>query len=307
MKKNPIQFQSGLSLSDFHKKYGTDQKCRRVLFNLKWPQGFVCPRCGYKRYSLIKKPCRYQCLGCRHQTSATVGTLLEHTKVALHKWFLAAYFITQSKNSISSLSLKRQIGVSYNTAWRIKMKLIKAMQLDEDTRPLSGDIQVDGTYLGGKKKGGKRGRGADKQAFVAAISTLGRKPMYAKFTTIPSFKQKDIANWARFHVQDKAHIMSDGLKGFQVFSQLGYQHTAIKTTGDKHAQDVIFRWVNTILGNVKRAIDGTYHAIRKPYMHRYLTLFQFRFNHRFNLPKMLDIVVGLMVSTPPVRLKMGLA
>ena len=131
--------------------------------------------------------------------------------------------------------------------------------------------------------------------------------MYAKFTTTPSFKQKDIARWERLHVQDKAHIMSDGLKGFQVLSKLGYQHTAIKTTGDKHAQYVIFRWVNTILGNVKRAIDGTYHAIRKPYIHRYLTLFQFRFNHRFNLPKMLDTVVGLMVTTPPVRLKMGLA
>ena len=132
-------------------------------------------------------------------------------------------------------------------------------------------------------------------------------PMRAKFTVVKLFKQQDLAQWATKHIAKQAPVMSDGMIGFKVFSKIGCRHTSMKTTQNAHAQNVIFRWVNTILGNVKRAIDGTYHAIRKPYINKYLALFQFRFNHCFNLSKMLSKTISLLVNTPPHPIKFGLA
>jgi len=307
MPKNPIQFQPGLSYTEFHKNYGSETKCRRVLFRLKWPSGFVCPRCQSQQSILLTSRHRYQCVDCRHQTTVTVGTLLEHSKIPVRLWFYAAYLLTQAKNSLSAMSLMRGLGVSYNTAWRIKHKLILAMQLSENKETLSGNIQIDDAYIGGRKRGGKRGRGAGKQPFVAAISLRKNKPYKAKLSIVKSFKQRDITVWAQQHVQPGAVVLSDGMPGFRGVEQASIHHTAIKTTRNRHAQDVVFRWVNTILGNVKRAIDGTYHAIRRPYIDRYLILFQFRFNHRFNLKAMMTTTIKLMVDTQPIRGKKCLA
>jgi len=300
MAKNRIQFQPGISLSKFLARYGTDAKCRRVLFNLKWPGGFSCPRCHHAKYFLIKRHYRYQCQNCQHQTTATVGTILQSTKVPVRHWFYAAYLMTQSKNSISSMSLKRMLGVDYKTAWRIKHKLIMAVQQSENKQRLSGIIQIDDAYIGGRKRGGKRGRGAGKTPFVAAISMINNKPFKVKLTRVASFKQRDIAAWAKQHIKAGAIVLSDGMPGFKGLQQADLQHTSIKTTGNKQAQDVIFRWVNTILGNVKRAIDGTYHAIRRSYINRYLALFQFRFNHRFDLNSMMDKTIRLFINTAPI-------
>ena len=304
MAKNSIQFQAGLSLSQFFKRYGTETKCRRVLFKIKWPNGFSCPVCQHNKYFIIKRQYRYQCQSCHHQTTATVGTVLQSTKVPVQYWFYAAYLLTQSKNSISAMSLKRMLGVDYKTAWRIKHKLVIAMQLSENKQRLCGCIQVDDAYIGGKKRGGKRGRGAAKTPFVAAISMVHNKPFNAKLTRVASFKQQDMAAWGRQHCRPGSTVISDGMPGFRGLRQAALLHTAIKTTGNQHAQDVVFRWVNTILGNVKRAIDGTYHAIRRPYIDRYLVLFQFRFNHRFDLKAMMDKTIRLFIKTAPISTKM---
>ena len=142
MAKNPIQFQPGLCYTQFQKCYGSEAKCRRVLFRLKWPSGFVCPRCQTQAYTLLRSRHRYQCAACRHQTTATVGTLLEHSKIPVQLWFYATYLLTQAKNSLSAMSLMRSLGVSYNTAWRLKHKLILTMQQSENQETLSGRVML---------------------------------------------------------------------------------------------------------------------------------------------------------------------
>ena len=145
MKQNPVQFQKGLSLAVFLEKYGTEDKCTEALFNWRWPDGFVCPECGHTHYCHLNARKLYQCYRCHHQASLTSQTIFAGTKLALTTWFLAMYFITQQKNGISALALRRHLGVSYPTAWSIKHKLMQVMKERDDSRPLSGTIQLDDT------------------------------------------------------------------------------------------------------------------------------------------------------------------
>ncbi len=172
MKKNSVQFQEGFSLHDFFEKYGTEAQCRNALFDWRWPISFICPQCNHTHHCLLNTNKLYQCHRCHHQTSLTIGTIFADTELPLTTWFLAIYLVTQSKNGVSALELKRQLGVSYGSAWSIKNKLMQVMKKRDDSQPLAGIIQLDDAYWGGEHHCGKRGRGAPhKVPYVAAVST----------------------------------------------------------------------------------------------------------------------------------------
>ena len=156
--ENKIQFQKGQSLPEFLESYGTDQQCEDALFQARWPEGFQCPAYGYEKYCRLRTRKVWQCIRCKHQASLTAGTLFDNTKLPLRTWYLAMYLVTQSKNGISTMDLKRQLGVSYNTAWMVKHKLMQAMRERDDSRPLQGTVERDDAYLGREARGGKRGR-----------------------------------------------------------------------------------------------------------------------------------------------------
>jgi transposase-like protein len=171
MSKNKVQFQEGYSLIQLFQDYGTENQCHDALFKLRWPRGFNCLECGCHRYCFLKTRKLYQCNNCHHQTSLISGTIFEQTKLPLTRWFLAIHLITQSKTGLSALALKREIGVSYNTAWSMKHKIMQVMKERDDSKPLGGTIQLDDVYWGGERHGGKRGRGsANKVPLVAAVS-----------------------------------------------------------------------------------------------------------------------------------------
>jgi len=157
MSKNKIQFQKGLSLTSFLEEYGTEEQCFEALVKLRWPKGFECPKCWRKAYCRLTKRKLFQCNACRGQTSITAGTIYPLTK-----WFLATYLMTQSKSGISQLELARQLGVSPNTGAMAYHKLAQVMMERDAQKPLSGTIEIDDAYWGGKKKGGKRGRGSER-------------------------------------------------------------------------------------------------------------------------------------------------
>ena len=120
--KNNIQFQKGYSLIELTRSYGTEEQCRVVLSQSRRPQGYVCPQCREKSYCTLKTRALYQCNHCHHQHSLISGAIFEVTKLPLTTWFLAIYLLIQAKTGLSALSLHRQLGVSYNTAWSIKQK-----------------------------------------------------------------------------------------------------------------------------------------------------------------------------------------
>ena len=105
-------------------EYGSEEKCTEALFRWRWPNGFVCPRCEHNGYWCHQSRALSQCRSCRHQVSLTADTILASTKLPLRTWFLAMYLMTQTKDGISALELSRQLSVSYNTAWKVKHKLM---------------------------------------------------------------------------------------------------------------------------------------------------------------------------------------
>ncbi len=134
MCKNKIQFQPGLSLQSFLSQFGSKEQCRNALVCWRWPQGFVCQSCGHAKYCLLKTRDLFQCNRCRAHISITSGTIFASTKLSLTTWFLSIYLITQSKISVSALSLMRTIGVFYNTALLIKHKIQQVMKNRDDSK-----------------------------------------------------------------------------------------------------------------------------------------------------------------------------
>jgi len=295
MAKNKIQFQKGMSIPEFMAQYGTENKCRHELFQHRWPDGFICPKCGNKFYCEIKKRKVFQCNRCHSQISITAGTIFHSSNLPLTKWFLAMYMITQSKNGISALELSCQIGASYNATWRLKHKLMQVMLERGSEKKIGGRIEIDDSYLGGKRKSGKRGRGAKgKTPFVAAIETHYGQPIRMKLSRINGFKLIEIDRWGKHHLHPHCKVVSDGLACFNAVEKAQCSHEPhVVGSGKKAVEHPSFKWVNTILGNVKNSLRGTYHAFEKKHIPRYLAEFQYRFNRRFDLP-----VVEPVMSPP---------
>lgn len=301
MAKNMVQFQAGLSLPAFLKQYGSEEQCRAALIQQRWPKGFQCPECGHKGHCRLKRRDVLQCNRCKHQVSPTSGTLFAETKLPLRIWFLAIYLLTQHKNGISALALRRQLGVSYNTAWLLKHKLMQAMVERDTDRPLSGDVQIDDAYWGGERHGGGTGRGSPgKTPFVAAVQcTPEGHPVAMRMDVVAGFRKTELAAWARRCLAPGSRVVSDGLGCFPAIAEADCEHTAI-TTGGGVPEDARFVWVNTVLGNVKNALHGTYHALRAKYLQRYLSEFCYRFNRRFDMAAMVPRLLYVAARTPPL-------
>lgn len=303
MAKSKIQFQKGYSLVDFMRDYGTEAQCEEALFHLRWPHGFICPACGQAKYCQLAHRGLLQCNGCHTQTSLTAGTIFASTKLPLVTWFLAIHLVTQSKTAISALELKRQVGVSYNTAWSMKQKIMQVMMDRDNKQPLSGWIQLDDVYWGGRKPGGKRGRGSEnKTPFVAAVEVNKEgHPIRMSMQVVKGFRESEIIRWAKHKLTPGSMVVSDGLACFGAVVHAGCDHNKVITGGGpdsvKHPE---FLWVNTMIGNVKTAIQGTFHHISAKHLQRYLAEFCYRFNRRFDLAVMLQRFTSAALQTPPM-------
>jgi transposase-like protein len=303
MAKNQVQFQKGLSLPDFLEQYGSEARCREALFQWRWPSGFRCPEVGHTGCCQIAARQLFQCHRCHHQTSVTAGTIFEGSKLALRTWFLGMYLLTQSKNGVSALELKCQLGISYNAAWRLKHKLMQAMKEQDDRRPLAGAVQLDDAYWGGERRGGKRGRGAPNKApFLAAVATdVDGHPIAIRLSALNGFRSAEIRRWADNHLAGGHLVVSDGLSCCRTLAAAGHAHSPLITgSGPASVEEPTLVWVNTMIGNVKNSLHGTYHAIARKHLPRYLGEFCYRFNRRFDLPAMLARLGRAAVRTPPM-------
>jgi transposase-like protein len=311
MSMNAIQFQRGLSLPQFQALYGREDQCERALVAARWPHGWQCAHCGCKRYFHTRNGTGrqlWECFVCGYQSSSIVGTVMEHTHLPLRLWFLAMYLLTQHKNAISALALKRQLGVSYKTAWLLKHKLMQTMGQRDARYLLSGRVEIDDAYLGGERAGSINGgrKAANKTAFVAAVQTSeDGRPLYLRMVPVADFTNQEMAQWAQRSLAPGCHVVSDGTPAFAQVRQASATHERHVTGGGRQgAQTPQLHWVNTLLGNLKTSMAGTYHSFdHAKYAARYLAEFGYRFNRRFDLPAMLPRLLRAMVTTRPLPLR----
>jgi hypothetical protein len=238
--------------------------------------------------------------GCARQCSLISGTLFEATKLPLSRWFLAMQLLTQSKNNVSALELKRQLGVSYRSAWLLKHKIMEAMWVREQGRELDGRVEIDDAFLGGEHSG-KAGRGSpNKVPFVAAVQTTATGQPIRACLRRQAHTREQMALFAAQHLATSATLVSDGLWCFRAATIIGVEHERILTGGGKASvKQPQLKAVNTLLGNLKSAIEGTYHAFDfAKYAHRYLAEFQYRFNRRFDMRSIFKRLLIAMARAP---------
>ena len=306
MASQQIQFQQGMSIAQFLAIFGTEAQCVEAVKASRWPSGCYCLRCDSTAHCVVGHGARrlFQCNGCRHQTWLTSGCLIEHTKLPLTTWFLAIYLLSQAKTGLSALALKRQIGVSYPTAWLLHQKINSAMAKQDSIQRLSGAVQLDDAYLGGERAGSKPGRGSEnKVPFVAAVSLNKHgHPIYLKLNLVRGFTLNSISNWAKASLEPQTRVTSDGLGCFAAVVGAGCLHQPIVVGALKPRDLPQFKWVNTVLGNLKTTLAGAFHSLNyRKYAQRYLSAFAYRFNRRFDLRGLVAHLIVDVVRGKPAK------
>ena len=273
-----------MDLITFQRRFGTEKACRKRLFELRWPEGFRCPRCGSQEAYHLEKRMLYQCVECKHQTSLTAGTVMHRTRTPLLKWFWAIYLVSTDKRGLSALALTWKIDIGLKCAWTMLHKIRKAMEARDANYQLAGLIQVDDAFFkGGVNKGGdKRGRGTSKVAVLVMAAVRNEAITFAKMEILDSVDGVNVKAALEKHVAGGQTIKTDGLGVFNVVKAIGHEHTpeVIYPRQGKPNYDAL-KWVNILISNAKAFILGTYHGVMKKHLQKYLDEYCYRFNRRF--------------------------
>jgi transposase-like protein len=277
------------SLSQFLDWFGSDADCARYLERLRWPDGFSCPKCGHDK-AWITRRYLHVCSACGKQTSLIAGTIFGGTRLPLLTWFRAAWMVSSSKSGVSAKELQRELGIGYHAAWLLLQKLRLAMvRPGRDRDKLTGDIEVDESYLGGPTPGGKRGHGAEGKVIIAiAVERKGFgknskrwKLGRARIQVIPDVKMKTLLDFVEDTCEQGSTIYTDGLAAYKNLPSRGFTHDANAVSKGNDPAHVVLPAVHRVASLVKRWLLGTHHGgIGAQHVEAYLDEFIFRFNRR---------------------------
>jgi len=272
--------QASMTLMEFLENFGTEEQCRAHLYQLRWPEGFVCPKCGVmdEPYN-IKSHNRFQCKHCAHQASVTAGTVMDKSRTPLTKWFLAIYLMGQDKRGCSALRLKRELGIAYDTAWTMSHKIRNAMGERDADYLLHGTVDVDDSFFGAARVGSKRGRGTEKATVVFGVSFDKRnRPEFLKAKVVEAVDGKILKAFAKENIEPGARLRSDGLSAYRKLSKAGFSHEPQNFNHKENPEHL--KWLHVIVSNAKSFILGTYHGLDSKHLQAYLDEFAFRFSRR---------------------------
>jgi transposase-like protein len=253
-------------------QYGSDEACRNYLEALRWPEGVECPNCGGKSISRIKTRKQFDCNACRKRFSVTTGTVFHDSHLSLPKWFAAVFLMTEAKKGMSANQLRRTLGVAHKTAWYLCHRIRSAM-VEEHTERLGGVVEIDETYVGGKRhKGGWMG---NKTMVVGAIERDGRLRVEAQ----PNASHHHIREFVAENVDTDATVYTDEHKAYR---ELSNHHTVNHSQDEYVRGQVHTNTVESAWSLFDRAVIGSFHNISKKHLPAYLDEFEFRFNNREN-------------------------
>jgi transposase-like protein len=289
------------TILEFEQRFATEEACRKYLFQLRWPEGFCCPRCGHRQAWATKRGL-YRCRHCDYQVSVTAGTIFQDTRKPLRLWFRAIWHVTSQKIGVSALGLQRVLGLPrYETTWTWLQKLRVAMVRPGRDR-LSGIIEVDETYIGGEKPG-KRGRGAGGKALVMVAAQeneghIGR----IRLCRVPDASAESLSQAIQDTVEPGSMVRTDGWGGYGQLTSLGYVHAVVRETGE--VGENLLPLAHRAASVLKRWLLGTHQgAVRASHLDYYLDEFTFRFNRRTSgsRGKLFYRLVQQAVQVQPVK------
>lgn len=269
-------------LSQFDTFFPDEQACVRYLQGLRWPGGFVCPKCGHAGEPWRTGRGPLVCSRCRAHTSVTAGTIFQATRKPLRLWFIAAWEIASHKYGANAANVQRVLGLnSYKTAWSWLHKLRRAMVRPDRDR-LVGVVEVDEMYVGGEEEG-VHGRQTEKKAIVAvAVEVVDEKQLgRVRLRRTADVSAESLRPFVQEAVEPGSSVRTDGWGGYTGLSGLGYDHVVINQSASPDPAHVLMPAVHRIAALLKRWLLGTYQgAISHEHLNYYLDEFAFRFNRR---------------------------
>ena len=271
------------TIFEFQQWFPNEESCLNFLIQSRWPDGFVCPRCGHKDYYWIPTRKLLQCKQCGYQASVTAWTVMHRSRMPLKLWFHAAYLVTTHTPGMSALQFQRQVGLqNYETAFSMLHKL-RASMVRPSRSNLSGIVEVDETYIGGKHPG-KTGRGAEgKVIVVGAVDIRGKYANRVRLMVIHNVTQATLTEFIRSNIEEGSTIKTDDWHGYNKLKQSGYNH--IVSTELTH--------IHRVFSNLKTWLLGTHHGVSPQHLQAYLNEYTYRFNRRKTPMAGFQTVLGL--------------
>ncbi|MFC1861499.1 IS1595 family transposase [Chloroflexota bacterium] len=266
------------TIKNFDKQFPDDNACLEFLYKARYPKGVTCRKCQKvtTHYRITSRKV-YCCEFCGHTVSPTANTIFHKSDTPLRSWFHAIFIMSSTRTGISAKQLQRELGVTYKTAWRMFKQIRQLMQ--DSPNALFGQVEVDDTYIGGKRTG-KRGRGAEGKTIV--IGMVERKGN-AVAKVVPDVKASTLLPVITKHAPntEDTTIYTDELTSYNRINKLGYAHEVVQhaakqyVCGKAHVNTVESLW-----STIKRGIDGVNHSVRPQYLQSYLDSYLYRYNHR---------------------------
>lgn len=279
------------TVAQFRRDFPDDDTCLEWLKNHLYPDGIYCEKCGRTtKHHKLNNRRAYSCGFCGSHIYPTAGTIFHKSVTPLTSWFYAVYLMSSTRCGVSAKQLQRELGVTYKTAWRM-FHQIRKLLCEDDSGPLSGNVEMDETYIGGYRPG-KRGRGAEGKTVVAGVVERQGKIVAQ---VVPDVKAKTLMPIMREKVLPGTNVYTDELASYGSIGRRGYRHHRVHhaqkvyVLGDAHTNTIENFW-----SQLKRSLDGTHHAVSKKYLQRYLDEFCFRYNHRKDLRHMFKTWMALV-------------
>ena len=281
-----------MNLVDLMHEFCDEAKCRRYIEQLRWPRGAECPRCESTKVYRLENRHLLLCASCEHQFSATAGTIFHDTHLPLTKWFLATMLLCESKKGMSACQIQRSLGVSYKTAWYLCHR-IRAAMLEVAPEPLDGTVEIDETYVGGKKR---RWRAKSDKAVVIGIRQRNGdlrmiRAKDAKSKTVREIINANVGGEVEVILTDESAIYPYALE-----EMLKAKHKTINHTKEYAHGDVHTNTIESAFSLLKRGIMGTWHKVSAKHLPAYLDEMCFRFNNRKNQFLFRDTLTKLILS-----------
>lgn len=263
------------TIKDFNKQFPDDDACLDYIFKERYGKHYKCEQCGDDKFYRVKNRKAYACPQ-GHQVNPTAGTIFHKSATSMKSWFFAMFLMSISKNGVAALELQRQIGVTYKTAWRMAKQIRKLME--QDPSMLSGTVEADETYIGGKGGNNKRGRGAEnKTAVVGIVQRKGN----VKAQAVENVRAATIKPILQENIEQGSELITDEFRSYNKSTVYGFDHKTIRHAAKEYVRGAIH--TNTIEGfwsQLKRSIDGTFHKVSPKHLQAYVNEFAWRYNHR---------------------------
>jgi transposase-like protein len=296
--------ENSVNLCSLIEQFGSEKKCREYLEALRWPDEIMCPRCKSRKISQIIDRNQFDCDKCRYQFSVTAGTIFNDSHLPLWKWFLCVYLLCESKKGMSANQLKRVLGISYKTAWYLCHRIRAAMK-ELNSEPLDGIVEMDETYIGGKRSG--EGVLAGKRAKVPVFGIKQRggelrffKAEDVKAGTLAKYIKENVSGDVEVLMTDESAIYPKAIIEAGIF---GVPHKTVNHSQGIYVEgDITTNGIESAFSLLKRGIIGSWHKVSAKHLPAYLDEMTFRFNNRHNPYLFRDTLLKL-IEAPVLEYK----